>query len=105
MLADGRMEVDPKYNDAAMEHLDVLYGLANREDYDPVDWSDDHKIAFFISDMMAGFLAQWEAPDEGGGIDDGGTIPGVLHINESPVVDRFDLADMELARSGGQQNE
>ncbi len=100
------IEVDPRYNEAAMEHLDVLYAAAKREDYD-ANFDNDHKIAFWIADMMEVALAQWESPDssEMGDVEKDGTIPGVPHIRESPVVDRFDLTDMEFARRGGQRND
>lgn len=98
LLEDLRVEVDPVYNDAAIKYLDSLYAAANREDYEP-EWTDDHKIAYYIQDLMDGFLTQWEI-EPSREEDDGGSAPQVPHIRGAPVVDRFDLADAELARSG-----
>lgn len=92
LLRDGRVEVDPVYNNSAIVHFDTLYSAAERDDYDP-DWTDDHKIAFFISDMMDGFLQQWDTPISQEEVDS--PVSEVPTMQESPIVDRYDIADME----------
>jgi hypothetical protein len=89
---DGKVEVDPAYNNAAIAHLDVLYEAAERDDYDP-EWTDDHKIAFYVYDLMDGFLQQWDTPISQDEVDT--PVSEVPTMQESPVVDRYDIADME----------
>lgn len=94
MKSDGSIVTDPQYNKAAIEHIDYLYTLADREDYD-VEWTSDHKLAFLIADIMDGVLAQWEPPIDQAEVD--ASVAGVPHLNESPVRDVYDLNDMEPA--------
>jgi len=92
-LPEGRVEVDPKYNDALIEQLDTICG--DSEEYD-VRWEDDHKIAYYIWTLMDGFLAQWDPAVAQEEVD--ATIPEVPHLKDAPVVDRFDIADLEILK-------
>lgn len=92
-LPDGKLEVEPRYNNALIEQLDVI--CRDTEEYD-VAWHDDHKIAYYVWTVMDGFLAQWDPPVAQEEVD--GAIPEVPHLNEVPVVDRLDIADMEIVK-------
>lgn len=92
---DHTVLVDPVFNDAAIEHLDVLYEAAQRDDYDSA-WSDDHKIAFYIWNLMEDYLQQWDSPVSQDEVDI--PVSEVPHIKQSPVVDQFDLSGMERAK-------
>lgn len=91
---DGTVAIDPQFNQAAVEHLDGLYMSALREDYD-TQWTDDHKVAYFLADMIDHVLAQWGPPIDQEELDM--AVPTVPHINEAPVRDRFDLSEMTPA--------
>jgi hypothetical protein len=92
-LAEGKVEVDPKYNNALIEQLDVICG--DSEDFD-VNWTNDHKIAYYIWLLMDGFLSEWDPPVAREEVD--ATIPEVPHLKDAPVVDRFNLSDMEILK-------
>lgn len=94
MLPNGRIEIDPKYNRAAIDNLDRLYEKAHREDYDK-NWDDDHKIAFFQYQVFDEILAQYE-PDLMGD-PDLNPAPGVPTMREKPVRDVIDIATMPRA--------
>lgn len=93
---DGAVEIDPQYNKPAIDHLDRLYHAARREDYDP-HWNDDHKIAFFMADMVESVLAQYGPSIDQEEVD--ASVAPVPHISEAPVLDVFDLNQMAAARS------
>lgn len=92
-LPDSKVEVDPKYNAALIEQLDVI--CQDSDEYDP-RWEDEHKIAYYIWTLMDGFLSQWDMPISQEEVN--AAIPGVPHIKEDPIVDRFDLKDTEIAK-------
>lgn len=92
-LPEGKIEVEPRFNDALIEQLDVI--CRESEDYD-VEWTDDHKIAWYMWTILDGFLAQWDSPLAQEEVD--GTIPEVPHLKDDPVLDRLDLAGMEIVR-------
>lgn len=92
-LPDGKIEVDPKYNDALIEQLDVICG--ETEEYD-IEWHDDHKIAYYVWTIMDGFLAQWDTPISPDEVD--AAMPEVPHLKDAPVVDQLDIADMEIVK-------
>jgi hypothetical protein len=96
MKADGSIVTDPQFNKAAIDHIDYLYTLADREDYD-TQWTNDHKLAFLIADIMDGVLAQWEPPIDQSEVE--ASVAGVPHINEAPVRDVYDLGEMEPANA------
>src|SRR5216684_2599797 len=74
-LPEGKVEVDPKYNDSLIEQLDVICG--DSEEYD-VQWEDDHKIAYYIWTLMDGFLTQWDPPVSQEEVN--AAIPDVPHL-------------------------
>jgi hypothetical protein len=88
MHPDGRVEVDPKYNPAAIRNLDLLYDKAEREDYDKA-WEDDHKIAFFQYQIFDEILAQYDPPPSADDVD---PTPGVPSLRDSSVRDVIDIA-------------
>jgi hypothetical protein len=89
-LPDGKVEVDPQFNNALIEQLDVIHEMA--EEYD-AEWTDDHKIAYYVGNLMDDYLAQWGPPITQEEVDTG--VSEIPHIKDAPVIDRFDLADME----------
>jgi hypothetical protein len=90
LLRNGNVQVDPDYNKVAIAHFDSLYEHAGRDDYNP-NWSDDHKIAFFISDMMDVSLQQWESPISPNETEE--PISEIPNIKDNPVVERYDIAN------------
>ena len=95
MQPSGRIEIDPKFNSAAIENLDQLYQKAERDDYDK-RWSDDHKIAFFLYQVFDEILAQYDPPPNADEVD---PAPGVPSLREAPVRDVIDIATMPRANS------
>jgi hypothetical protein len=94
MKPNGRIEIDPKYNRAAIENLDRLYEKAERDDYDK-NWDDDHKIAFFQYQVFDEILAQYDPPSS----PDLDPTPGVPSLREAPVREVVDIATMTPANS------
>lgn len=92
-LPEGKVEVDPKFNDALIEQLDVI--CSDSEEYDN-RWEDDHKISYYIWTLMDGYLGQWDSPIAQEEVN--ATIPGVPHIKDSPVVDRVDISELEIIK-------
>jgi len=98
---DAAVEIDPEFNKLAIDHLDKLYEMAQREDYEN-NWTDDHKIAFFLSDMIDSILVQYDAPIAREEVN--GSVAPVPHITEAPVRDVFDINRMGLAKPGKRPN-
>ena len=94
-LPEGKVEVEPKYNAALIEQLDTIHEMA--EEYN-AEWEDDHKIAYYIGNLMDDYLGQWDTPIAQEEVD--GTVGDVPHLSESPVLDRFDISDMEVVNKG-----
>jgi hypothetical protein len=95
MQVDGTIEVDPKFNQAAIKFLDTLYDKAERDDYDK-RWEDDHKIAFFQYQIFDEILSQYDDPPSADDID---PTPGVQSMRDAPVRDVIDIATMPRAGS------
>lgn len=92
-LPEGKIEVEPKFNDALIEQLDTI--CAATEDYDD-EWTDDHKIAYYVWTIMDGFLAQWDTPISPDEVD--ADVADVPHLKDAPVVDQLDIAGMEIVK-------
>ena|ERR1051326_2451296 len=101
MRLDGAVEIDPQFNKPMITHLDTLYTMANREDYDQ-EWTDDHKLAFFLADIIEQVLSQWGTPSDPDELDP--QVSAMPHITESPVKDVLDLSRMTVAKSSKRPN-
>jgi len=78
----------------------MLYLASEREDYDE-GWTEDHKMAYFLSDMVDQVLVQWEPPETP---EDRNGEAQVPHIRETPVRDVYDIKDLQRAKSGKTYN-